>query len=657
MNINNNKSFWLPSASYNTENTTPKLLYRVDTKIPEEVFQYGFKIENKKFDFFDYFFNLEFVKNNENKSFLNAYETIQDALLNFRKDLNLFNKEIKDLYLYVIRADEIFYSKEITRNSIATAIIDKRILVSSEDKDKLMFAFNDFGQKFTNISEWFTTEKISNEQIFCASQIKINFKKINNSKKLINTLATPNVINLEFRNPNYIEFNTNANDRPFLFPEYNAQKEFTYKNIAYYVPQILSYDIANSKEPYLKSFRCENQLEKQFQKNNLSEFVSKKPIEKKFYFISDKKTKKEIIVNFYEENIDEIYEKIVLKKFKSLNYFFKPKRFKLFFTYEKNNLKNVYLNTKSTNKKTYLYFENKNKNSKNIKSVNFDKRGRIIFSFNNVDSIPLAVTLINYDKTRDIAEIETNPATINNINQCFHLEHAYSGIFYLKSNNPETSHLELAIRHKNNSFVFLNPKKKYNFAYDLVNININKYSKKDKGFIYGSESCCPELINLNLKWTWNKTFYKPNLYISYNEDNEIKVEQARSNLLKNKNDFFFLYNINTLRIMYVDFKENFNLSSKTYSMYNNLTENTEKYRWLEWRADNLSKINIPNQMWILKKIKYDEDELYWIISYLNEDYLWVQQKGENWGFYFLTKKHNNPLKSSPVFFLNKNTIK
>lgn len=658
MNINNHKSFWLPSSSYNTENNTPKFLYRVDTKIPEEVFQHGFNIDDANFNFFDYFFNYSCINNNESRSVLNAYETIQEALLHFRKDLNLFNKEVKDLYLYVIRADEIFYSKEITRNSIATAIIDKRLKVKDDLVDKILFSFNDFGQKFTNILEWFTVQKISSEQIFSASQIKINFRRIDNSKKLNSWIATPTIINLEFRNPNYIEFNTNANERAFWFPEPNAPKEIEYKNFVYYAQDIFSYDIANIKEPYIKSFRCDNISHTSKKPNKFfDEYISKKTIVKKFYFVNEKNKKKEIVVNFNEENIDILYQKLLLKNSKSLNYYQKPKRFKLFFSYEKNSSKSVFLNTSVTNKKSVVYFEPKTNKTKNIKKVNFDKRGRIIFHFDQVDSIPLALTLSNYDKSNDIVDVETYPAVINEINQCFHLEHAYSGIFYLKPNNPELHHLELAIKHKNNSFVFLNPKRKYSFAYDLVNININKYSKADKTFIYGSESYCPELLNLNIRWTHNKDYYKPNVFISCNDNYIMNAEQARSSLYKNKNDFSFLYNINTLRIIFVDFKNSYEHTSKTYSMFNNVVDATQKYRWLEWTNDNLSKVNTKDKMWILKKARYDNQKMYWLISYLNNDYLWVQQKGENWGFYFLASKNSNPLKSACLFFLNENTIK
>ena len=93
----------------------------------------------------------------------------------------------------------------------------------------------------------------------------------------------------------------------------------------------------------------------------------------------------------------------------------------------------------------------------------FDKLGRIVFDFNK-ESIPFAITLGEYDKSKDIIELDSLPACVNNINQNFYLEHAYSKIFYLKPSKEEYQHLELAIKHNNNSFVFLNPKKKYNFA-------------------------------------------------------------------------------------------------------------------------------------------------------------------------------------------------
>ena len=650
MNIQDRKSFWLPNG-YNADSNNPKFLYRVDYKIPEEAFQYGFEIDELNFDFYKYYFNHYFVQENNSRKFINAYETIQEALINFRKDLNYQNNsEIKDLYLYVIRADQNFYNKEVTRNSISTAINDERLKVKDEEKLKIIFAFNQFGNKYNNFLEWFTTYKISNEQIFSASQIKIDFLKINNSRKNKDVLATCDVINLEFRNPNYIDLNTNGNDKSFWFPEPNAQLEMNFLNDAFYFHSPY-FNAITKKEIYLKSFQCENVLEKIPQLFVSNKLIEQKPIVKNFHYIKEKNRKKEIITNFYQENILNIFD--YSYKNKTYQYFFKNKKIKLFFSYSKDPNKQVYLDISTNKKRGNVFFKSKKNGITFTKTLFLDKRGRFIFEFQDNTNVPYALTLTNIDLTKEYAEISSEPAVLNDENQLFHLEHAHSGIMYLKSNSSKLQNLELAIKHKNNSFVFINPKKKYNFAYDLVNINLSKYTKNNRGFIYGYENYCPENIDINLSWSWNKQFYKPNLYISKVHDLDL-AEQARSTLLKSKQHI--IYNLNTLRIINVDCNTNFLEKGNLFSMVNNIKDE-DKYRWLEWKKDNIYRMPKLNCMWVLKRSNYNNDNLYWIYSYQNKDCLWVQQKGENWGFLFLAKNTLYPNLSSCLFHLNKNTIK
>lgn len=658
MNINESKLLWLPSKpSATLENNVPKFLYRVDWRMPEEIFQYGFNLSEKSdFNFFQYFFNIYNCKNEDSLKFLNVYESPQEALFNFRKDLKQTSDSPQTLYLYVIRCDQNFYNKNITRLSISSSICENDLCFYSEQEiDKLLFSFNNIGQIFTNPFEWFTTTSIKNDQIFCALQIKFNFKSLTDSTKLNEKLIVPTFINLDFRNPNYIDLNTYANQRPFVFPEQNANQKIVFEDNVFWCPNLNSNDIVKNKDEFYKSFRAENNLDNSILNDVLNQFLDKKPYTNKLFLLDEKNKKRQVISHYYKLDLNKTYGFFKNKNQRTFHYLVKPKKIKMIFTYEKNSNKSVYLNTNITRKKSNVFYVLKDKKAKNINAINFDKYGRIIFNLNLSDQVPYAITISNYNKSKDLAEIESYPAVLNDINQTFHLEHAYSTIFYLKSNNKDYQHLELAINHKNNSFVFVNPKKKYNFSYDLVNINIAKYNKKDQGFIYGYENYCPELIDLKISWLWNKIFYKPNLFVSTNNNKNLNVEQARSTISKN-NDYHFLYSINTLKVIYVDYKSSYINNSIVYSMFNNCFENN-KYRWLEWKEDNISKFGIKQTKWILKKAKYDNDNLYWIINYANMDYLWVQQRGDNWGFCFLASKKSSPSKSSCLFFIEKNSIK
>ncbi|MDE7112459.1 MAG: hypothetical protein K2N92_02545, partial [Malacoplasma sp.] len=356
------------------------------------------------------------------------------------------------------------------------------------------------------------------------------------------------------------------------------------------------------------------------------------------------------------EEINNYYYENFLNQGKKVNFLIKKiKPFNFLFTCEKFPEKNFYLNISSTKKRGRIVFEPKSQSNKDVKKIFFDKLGRIIFDTGN-DNIPFALTVENYDKSKDILEIGSLPATINNINQNFHLEHAYSGFFYLKSSNNLYSHLELAIKHNNNSFVFLNPKRKYNFAYDFVIVNLSKYHKKIQNFIYGMNLNILELININLNWLWKEQNFKPNIYVTYSEQkNDLKIEQSRS--IESKNDISnILYCVNNLNILLIDYNNHFKLSTDSFKMDNNF-DGINNYRWLEWSKVNLLKYPNINSMWILKKARYDKENFYWIISLVNNDYLWVQQKGENWGFFFIANKESKPKKSSSLFFLNKSLIK
>lgn len=646
-----NQKNWLPSFSYNNLETNPKFVYLVHQKTPEYAFQYGFEISSNDFDFFNYYFNIYAALNISKNTHLNAYESIHEALINFRKDFIGEQIEIKDLYLYTIRADDNFFNKEITRLSIATGIIDERIAINDKKEiDKIIFAFNQIGQKYSNYGEWFTTKTIGNEQIFSASQIKINFKNTSKSKSLKNVVATPYLINVDFRNPNYQDLETRANKRAFIYPQDNGIAKINLKKNVYYFPNISCNKVINFKAPFTKGFLCDNSLDESILKNEI--LNHNQSIEKALIYKDSHKIKREIKLNYYSENIDELYKKVLDNK--NINYYFKPIRTTLLFNYENNKNKSVFMNVTTNRKKGKVVYEIKKNENKKIIKINFDKKGRIIFDFKNENFIPFGLTVTNIDLVKEYAELDSYPATINNVNQNFHLEHAYDGIFYLKSNNTNLLHLDLAIKHKDNSFVFLNPKKKYDFAYDLVNIDINQYKKNNKNFIFGNDCYCPELIDLNLRWIFNKQEYKPNIYIT-NKNNKLSVEQARSTIFKT-NNYNFLYDINTLKIIYVDINSNFKVNSNSYCMVNNF-DGKNKYRWLEWNKNELSNFSNNNQKWIIKKVSYNNSEMYWIISYLNNDYLWVQQKGENWGFFFLAPKNSNPIKSSPIFFLNKPKIK
>lgn len=646
--INNDiKSSWLPEYYSLLENKPPKFLYRVDYKSPEEVFQKGFSINSQnEFNFFDYFFNIYSCTSTEKEDcFINAFETVNEAIINFRKNLYAINGNIKDLYLYLIRCDENFFNKHITRCTYPSALIENQVISNNKNEtNKLIFAFSDYGQKFTNKFEWFTTKKISSNQVFSASHIKLNFKKNSNTKNKNDFTIIPEIEDTIFRNPNYLDLNTQANLRAFIYPEYLASKKIEFKNEAYYFEH-------NDK---ISSWM--NVQNKSFDSNNIIKHRKDKPIVKQITLF-DKNNKKKIIkVNFYKEELSSLFYDVFMEEQRCLNYGYKqPKPFELLFTYEKFQDKSVYLNVSTTKKRGRIFFVSKTKNKEDINKIYFDKSGRFIFDFNK-ESVPFAITLTSYDKSKDIVELDMLPACENNPNQNFHLEHAHSSHFYLKPSNKIFQHLELAIKHNNNSFVFLNPKKKYTFAYDLINLNLSKYSKNTQNFIYGMNVHVPELININLSWMWKYQYFKPNIFLTYNnEKNDVKIEQARSN--ENKSDLSnLLYCLNTLSILMVDYNNHYKLNTDIFAMKNNVKDG-KPYRWLEWQKVNLSKYPNKNNMWVLKKCRYDKDNFYWIISFFNNDYLWVQQKGENWGFFFLANKKSKPLKSSSIFFLNENHIK
>ncbi|MDE6646183.1 MAG: hypothetical protein K2J69_02620 [Malacoplasma sp.] len=176
---------WYPEYFSNLDDNVPKFLFRVDCKSPEEVFQKGLVINSKdKFSFFDYFFNIYSCTSSEPEDcYINAFETISEAIINFRKNLYALNQEIENLYLYKIRCDESFFSKQITRLSMAGALIENQIKTNNKNEiKKLVFAFNDYGQRFSNNYEWFTVKNIESNQIFSASHIKFIFKKIIDKK-------------------------------------------------------------------------------------------------------------------------------------------------------------------------------------------------------------------------------------------------------------------------------------------------------------------------------------------------------------------------------------------------------------------------------------------------------------------------------------------
>lgn len=644
---------WLPN--YFNDQQSPKILYKVSYEIPENVFQNGFDVDlNIDFNFFDYYFNV-YQANNNSKNFISAYETINEALINFRKDLNFNNNlEIKDFYLYSIRPDENFYSKNLTRNSISFLIYDKILKIKKqENEDKLIFAFNYYGDKYSNHLEWFTTNSIANNQIISAWEIKIDFK--NKLKKdLDSIIATPNNLINEFRNPNYVYYLTSCNNKTYFNPE-NFKSVLEFKNKVYYFPELFCNEIGIDKSPYLKSFKCENLLDKNLYKNFLkNNWISNDCINKSFVYVNRKTNKKQkIISNFYKEDINLIYKNV--KENKINNVFLDLEKHNIFFNYESSSKKTVFLNVNNNanNNKT-LYLLNKNFcKKKEIQKWIFDNLGRFIYK--NKNEIPLAITIIEFNKNKDLCTLELKPAVLNDINQLFHFEHQFSGLFYLKSNNPLFNHLDLAIRHKDNSLVFLNTSKKYEFSYDILNLNINNYKQKHKTFIYGCDSNIYSYFNLNLKWFFNKNFYKPNIFVSKNGKENLEIEQARSTKTK-KNNYHFLYNFNNLQIVYFDFNYYAKNKKKLYIMKNNV-DSFEKFRWLTWSLNNSTSWNTKNSMWFLKKAKYDQENYYWIISYFNNDYLWCQQKGFNWGFLFLAQKNSAPLKSTSLFLLNKMNIK
>lgn len=638
---------WYPEYFSNLDDSVPKFLFRIDCKSPEEVFQKGLVINSKdNFSFFDYFFNIYSCTSSEPEDcYINAFETISEALINFRKNLYAINQKIENLYLYKIRCDEFFFNKQITRLSMAGALIENQIKTKNKNEaKKLIFAFNNYGQKFSNNYEWFTVKNIESNQIFSASYINFIFKKnLNKNSKNINFDIIPEIEETIFRNPNYFDLNTQANKRAFIYPEFLANENIEFKDEVYYF------------EDTSKIISLINPNHRSFNSNNFIESIKASPVIKKINITDSNNKQKTIKVNFYKEDINDYYYEKFFAQGKHVNFVNKQiKPFNLLFSCEKFLEKTFYLNISSNKKRGRVFFEVKTQSNKNINKVYFDKSGRIIFDSNC--NIPFALTVENYDKSKDILEVGSLPATINNINQNFHFEHAYSGFFYLKSSNRLYSHLELAIKHNNNSFVFLNPKRKYNFAFDFVNINLSKYPKKFHNFIYGMNLNILELVNINLNWFWKEQSFKPNVFITYSQEkNNLKIDQSRS--VESKIDISnILYCVNNLSILLVDYNNHFKLNTDAFKIDNNFNGVTN-YRWIEWSEANLYKYPNFSSMWVLKKARYDRENFYRIISFLNNDYLWIQQKGENWGFFFAAPKKSKPKKSSSLFFLNKSLIK
>ncbi|MCF0217963.1 MAG: hypothetical protein HUJ42_02860 [Malacoplasma sp.] len=574
------------------EQGCPKLIYRIDARPPEEIFETGFVPWGSNTNFFRHILGYSIGDDipEERRSGIISASDSPDSSLRFFGGMMTDPTDQMEYYLYEIRADETVYSASRTANFYNQRINNGLMDLEEGNLETAIDAIDSVFREFAYQREWFSVGAIPRERVRSAwrvDAVPINPNAIRHQRDTV--YFTPRINDPEIFNPHYVDANTFANNLPFM----DGATWDTPSRTS--VPENVTEADASGGVAASMGFACTITPRSPHSPRSKRE-VGDKGIfcyydsKKVSYLLKDKKPIKPVILS------DVFPQKL-------------------------------YLRGDQTNRDFILSFKNEGGINKAI-LVDVNQSGFIpdfIFdSFRCLSwkdtqtGISHALSLLKtnfqifYDATYSIAT--TNDATQkwslklakidykNNVAQ-FRIQSTFIKGLCLKR-NISTNEL---------TFRFIDDKDR-NFEEVLIVVT----EKRCDSCIILTQNANMRLMDLGLSWFYQSATYSP-----------IPETNRSYNSLPIKNSFF--YDLNSYKILYI------NKNGKVFALCNE--RNGYAWNWISWVPSDFSKTNDKRLKWYFQNDKYDapsDINFRNIRSFDNNDWLRVVVSGVNWGSFYTT---------------------
>lgn len=585
----------------------PRLIYRIDSRPPEEIFEHGFRAWGTNTNFFRHILGYSLggdLSESEGSAFISASDSPDSSLRFFGGMLNEPGDPL-EYYLYEIRADNTVYSALRTasfyQQRINTGLVDFQ---DETDMETMIDAVDSIFGEFAYQREWFSVGPIPRERVRSAwriDSVPIDPHHIRHQRSVY---YTPRINEPEELNTHYVDGNTYANELPYT----DGATLTTTSRVS--VPSELVEADASGGVGSSLGFACSPSSSPRIQLDG-SNSIDNKPIrEMKCYFDKNKITKE-----FKKPKKSPFIFSAVLK-------------FKLYLKGSKTNQEFV-LSLKTDKSTNYAVLEE----TKNVsKTPDFIYDVYNCFSWNDHNTkLSYALSPVNIGLV-DEYDVAYTVATVNDSSQKWKLD--------IVQNNHNNTLLRILSwnlwdfslqRNTKTNKIYLRPIKEANGDYEELYVNIVE-GKCDNCVLLPQENET-KLVDIGLWWMWENINYS------------IIPETGRSqqgHVEKNK----FFYDLNTYKILYI------NKQSKIFALKNN--RQGYNWNWVAWLPSNLEKTSNKKFKWYFENDKFDQgsDVNYRNIrSFENNDWLWVTIYGSNWGSLFTTNL-NQQIRSLALFRIN-----
>lgn len=562
---------------------SPKLIYRIDSRPPSEIFNNGFQTWGRNTNFFQHILGYSLGHNEmseDHRSGIISASDSPDSTLRFFGGMMNNPFEMLEYYLYEIRADENVYSAQRTASFYQQRINTGLIEFEQGDLETARDAIDSITRDFAYQREWFNVGPISRERVRSAwriDAIPINPEHIRHQQDTV--YFTPRINEPEILNHNYVDMNTYANDLPYM-----EGATITTTSRVSIPDEVLESDASGGVASSL-GFACsmlsDNLRSKRSinDSNNLFCYIDKQLIHKN---LKNQKAKPFIFSNSFAL-------KLYLRGFKTKQLFI-------------------------------LSFENKgNKNSAILIDYHFPKKAPDFIydafhrlTWNLLDKeysyalAPIYVGFHNY------YELGYAIAAINDDSQKWNLEFITSApeesLFRIKNSKIKNFSLQREI---STNKLLLRPINDHDSNFEEIYISIG-VSRCDTCILLPQETKS-KLIDIQLSW-----FYENQNYVPIPESNLSKAGKQLINT--------FFYDLNTYKILYINQKGNI------FGLFNN--RDKFQWNWVRWKKTDLKKTNDKQMLWYFQNMVWDanKDINYRNIrSFSNNDYLRVVVSGPQWG--------------------------
>ena len=596
----------MPNLPNRNEQGCPGVVYRIDSRPPEIVFQEGFRPWGTSRDIFRHILGYSLgntLPENERSGFISTSDSPDSSLRFFGSMLHTPGAQ-STFYLYEIRADENVYSVLRTVNYYQEMINAGLVDFLSYDANTMTAAIQAIHTVFASQREWVNVGAIPRERIrsaFTVTTVPIDPNHIRH--QVLRVYATPMIHDDETLNPHYTEAETYANELAYVdtaeiaesltlsLPDFALDmldESGAAASLGFVCP---TSDVDDSERSARSVREVSSQGDYNLNGFNYCYFKNKNIVGDKSKIVLEKKN---------ITNLGQLEKPVVLRRVFDSKMFMKTsKRYHDFY---------LGYGSRSTYKSACLAPSDKPYYGEQFI---YDDYQRITFE-NSKLVYPMALTIVPSTQP-DIMVATFEIASINYDNQRFYYEFvkkdANNSYYRIVSRNYKDFSLA---KHMNTNDLYFYNKNKIPSSLFYEEVYLVIANNKCDACILLPQKPKSQLVDIGLSWYYNgKNFVpEPHKNVSY-----------ESEMLRQK----FFYDLTTYRILYLKGDGN------VYSLYNN--RQTEIHGLVRWIDTTLDKESVSiREKWTMhnknRNVAPGLNTKIFTSFYLN-DYLKVYSYGGN----------------------------